>query len=69
MERDVSDCAWCSLPAVETATLVVGGEEFELDLCDQHIDELISGSRLARCAGFSLPRRRRTTGERTSSQL
>lgn len=59
MEPMVAACAWCLLPAVETATLDVGGEEFELDLCRQHVDELISGSRLARCAGFSLPHRRR----------
>jgi hypothetical protein len=59
MEPAASACAWCFLPAVETATLVVAGEEFELDLCRQHIEELISGSRLARCAAFSLPHRRR----------
>ncbi len=64
MEREVSDCAWCLLPAVETATLDVGGEEYELDLCSRHMEELISGSRLARCAGFSLPRRRRSAIER-----
>ena len=66
MDREVSDCAWCLLPAVETATLDVSGEEFELDLCSQHMEELLSGSRLARCAGFSLPRRRRSAAERAS---
>jgi hypothetical protein len=65
MEPEGSDCAWCLLPAVEAATLVVGGEEFELDLCGRHMEELISGSRLSRCANFSLPRRRRSAIEKT----
>jgi hypothetical protein len=66
MEPELSDCAWCLLPAVDTATFEVNGEELELDLCGQHIEELLSGSRLARCAGFSLPRRRRPAAERAS---
>ena len=69
MDRDVFDCAWCPLPATETAILVVSGKELELDLCRRHVDELTSGARLARCVGLSLPRRRRSTGEMTSSQL
>jgi hypothetical protein len=30
------------VPAVETATIVTGGDELELDLCEQHVQELIT---------------------------
>ena len=43
----VTQCAWCFAPATETATAEVGDEEFEIDFCAEHLDEVLTGSRPA----------------------
>jgi hypothetical protein len=39
------DCAWCFDPATETALVTVHGDQREIDLCDRHLREILTGAR------------------------
>ena len=41
----VTRCAQCTAPSVETVAVVTQDQELEMDLCEQHLFELLSGSR------------------------
>jgi hypothetical protein len=43
----VTRCSRCPAPSVETVTAVFRDQELEIDLCDRHRTELLSGSRPA----------------------
>jgi hypothetical protein len=39
------ECAWCFDPAIETAVVRVRGDQREIDLCDRHLREVLTGAR------------------------
>jgi hypothetical protein len=39
------ECAWCFDPAIETAVVTVRGDQREIDLCDRHLQEVLTGAR------------------------
>jgi hypothetical protein len=49
------DCAWCFDPAVETALVTVRGDQREVDLCDRHLQEVLTGARPIHDAKPHLP--------------
>jgi hypothetical protein len=56
-EQTILVCDVCGRPAVETATIRVGGRNYVKDYCTQHLSELIAGGRAPRRG-----RRRAVTG-------
>jgi hypothetical protein len=43
------ECAWCFDPSIETATIMLTGQEpAELQLCRKHFDELLACAQSAR---------------------
>jgi hypothetical protein len=44
---DGIQCARCTAGATEVVIIARGDEELEMDLCEEHLDELISTSRPA----------------------
>lgn len=56
-EQTILVCDVCGRPAVETATIRVGGRNYVKDYCAQHLSELIAGGRAPRRG-----RRRSVTG-------
>jgi hypothetical protein len=47
-EQTILVCDVCGRPAVETATIRVGGRNYVKDYCAQHLSELIAGGRAPR---------------------
>src|SRR5947209_11444750 len=47
-ERTILVCDVCGRPAVQTATIRVGGRNFVKDYCATHLSELTSGARAPR---------------------
>ena len=47
MNRELEDCAWCFDPATATVLVQVTprGDEHEVDFCERHIEELLTGAR------------------------
>jgi hypothetical protein len=39
------ECAWCFDPATETALVTAQGDQSEVDLCDRHLQEVLTGAR------------------------
>ena len=59
MSRELEDCAWCFDPAIATVLVQVTsrGDEHEVDFCERHLEELLTGARPAGRAA-TLPERR-----------
>jgi hypothetical protein len=49
------ECAWCFDPATETALVTVRGDQREVDLCDRHLQEVLTGARPIRGTSPPLP--------------
>src|SRR5947208_1544051 len=47
-EQTILVCDVCGRPAVETATIRVGGRNYVKDYCAQHLSELTAGGRAPR---------------------
>jgi hypothetical protein len=61
-EQTILVCDVCGRPAVETATIRVGGRNYVKDYCGQHLSELIAGGRAPRRG-----RRKAVTGPASAS--
>src|SRR5437763_14246445 len=62
-EQTILVCDVCGKPAVETATIRVGGRNFVKDYCATHLSELTAGARAPRRG-----RRRAVVGAGRSAQ-
>ena len=49
----------CFAPAVDTAVIVVDRRQLEVDLCEDHVRNLLVGARSLEPKEFNLPVRRR----------
>jgi hypothetical protein len=52
-------CARCFAPAVDTAVIVMDRRRLEVDLCEDHVRNLLLGARSLEPKEFNLPARRR----------
>ncbi len=59
MNGELESCAWCFDQATATVLVQVTprGDEHEVDFCDRHIEELLTGARPAHRAPTAPERR------------